>query len=190
MKVLEQYVQDAIRTESRIEVVSTEYDNLLGVMQIFVAAGNMLDAIKKNVFYGKEIKKTDWDDNISIINDEVTVLDLFSTSENHTSLKIDPRLFHALIGIATESSELIEAVIKALEYNTDIDHVNVREELGDLNWYQAIAIDSTDTDWNSILDTNIAKLKKRYPDKFSSHAAINRDTDAERELLETHHLKD
>lgn len=187
---LKQYVQDAIRTESTIDVVNTEYNNLLGVMQIFVAAGNMLDAIKKNVFYGKEIKQTDWDANILTVLTETNLLEMFTLGENHTTLNIDPRLFHALIGIATESSELIEAIIKAIEYNTDIDHVNVREELGDLNWYQAIAIDSTNADWNSILDTNIAKLKKRYPDKFTAHAAINRNIEAERELLETHHLKD
>jgi len=33
-------------------------------------------------------------------------------------------------------------------------------------------------------DTNIAKLKSRYGEKFSSERAINRDTDKEREILE------
>jgi len=180
---LNQYVLDAIRTESQIEVVSTEYNNLLGVMQIFVAAGSMLDALKKNIFYGKEINQVDWDANLGTIG-ELSLLEVNSTGEDHTPLVIDPRLFHAIIGIATESTELIEAVIKALENDTDIDHVNVHEELGDLNWYQAIAIDSTGANWDDILTTNIAKLKKRYPDKFTAEAAINRDLSAERKILE------
>jgi hypothetical protein len=36
----------------------------------------------------------------------------------------------------------------------------------------------------SILDTNIAKLKARYGDKFSSEKAINRDLTTERTILE------
>ncbi len=184
MSDLKQYVQDAIRTESKIEVVSTEYNNLLGAMQIFVAAGNMLDALKKNIFYGKEINQDGWDTNLDTISKISASVDMISDGEDHTPLIIDPRLFHALVGIATESTELIEAIIKAIQSNTDIDHVNVLEELGDIFWYTAIAVDTTGADWNSILDTNIAKLKKRYPEKFTVESAITRDLDGEREILE------
>lgn len=184
MSNLKQYVQDAIRTESKIDTVNTGYHNLLGAMQIFVAAGNMLDAIKKNVFYGKPINPENWEKNLNSISEDLVFLDCYSSDEKTVPLRIDPRLFHALIGIATESTELIEAIIKAIENDVDIDHVNVREELGDLNWYQAIAVDASDADWDNILEVNIAKLKKRYPDKFTADAAINRDLHAERKILE------
>lgn len=186
---LKQYVQDAIRTESRIDSIKTDYPDLDAIMRIFVAAGNMLDDIKKNVFYGKEIDPTKWDNNLLIIKDAST--DIFQGKfvqlERKEELQIDPRLFHAIIGIATESTELVEAVIKAMANEVDIDHVNVREELGDLNWYQAIAVDSTDADWEEILITNIEKLKKRYPEKFTTDHAINRDLHAERSILEGNH---
>lgn len=38
--------------------------------------------------------------------------------------------------------------------------------------------------FNDILETNINKLAKRYPDKFDSNLALNRDLKAEREVLE------
>jgi hypothetical protein len=40
--------------------------------------------------------------------------------------------------------------------------------------------------WNmeDILDTNIAKLEARYPEKFTEEAALNRNLEAEREILE------
>ena len=41
-----------------------------------------------------------------------------------------------------------------------------------------------DFDLTEILDKNIAKLKKRFPDKFTQDKAINRDTNAERKILE------
>ena len=37
-----------------------------------------------------------------------------------------------------------------------------------------------------MLQMNIDKLRKRYPEKFDSDLAINRDTDAERVILEQH----
>lgn len=39
-------------------------------------------------------------------------------------------------------------------------------------------------DFWQILTTNIEKLQKRYPDKFTEEAAVNRDLEAEREILE------
>ena len=40
------------------------------------------------------------------------------------------------------------------------------------------------TNIGDILDKNIAKLKARYGDKFSSDRAINRDLETERTILE------
>lgn len=181
---LKQYIKDATRTESRIDNVQVNLQTLVTVLKIYVAAGNLLDDLKKNIFYNKPINEPKWIDNVaSLMNlpDEVTV---DPNSQLPHTLNIDPRLFHAIVGIATESTELVEAILKAFENGTDIDHVNVREELGDLNWYQAIAIDASEADWDQILETNIAKLKHRYPDKFTSENAINRDLYTERKILE------
>jgi hypothetical protein len=41
-----------------------------------------------------------------------------------------------------------------------------------------------DIDIQNSFDINIAKLKARYGDKFSSERAINRDLDNERNILE------
>jgi hypothetical protein len=37
---------------------------------------------------------------------------------------------------------------------------------------------------NEIFDLNIAKLMKRYGDKFSSESAINRNLEEERKIME------
>lgn len=47
------------------------------------------------------------------------------------------RLLHAGIGISTEVSEVVECVLKE-----ELDAVNLSEELADILWYMAIAIDT------------------------------------------------
>lgn len=180
---LNQYVQDATRTESIIDSVRTNQYNLLRVMNAFAAVGNLLDMVKKNAYYGKPIDQVKW--NHTIADALGSLADLTRSSNAPAEqLNIDARLFHAIVGIATESTELIEAVQRAVQQNTEIDIVNVLEEMGDISWYQAILVDATKADWDQILRTNITKLKARYPDKFTTDDAINRDLVAERKILE------
>lgn len=181
---LQEYIRGAIRTESIKDHIDTNEQQLICLLKAYVAIGNMLDDIKKNVFYGKTINQDKWADNLS--NGLTSLVDTADEIDQLTTdrININPRLFHAIIGIATESTELVEAILKAVENNEDIDSVNVCEELGDLNWYQAIAIDASQANWDNILETNLNKLKKRYPDKFTSEDAINRDLISERQILE------
>ena len=65
-----------------------------------------------------------------------------------------------------------------------LDNVNLLEELGDQTWYIALALRYLESNFGEIFDGNIAKLRKRFPDKFTEAAAINRDLDGERAVLE------
>lgn len=94
------------------------------------------------------------------------------------------RLLHAGIGMATEAGEFLDALKKHVFYGKELDTVNLGEELGDLFWYCAIVADELDLDLSKVLDTNIAKLKARYGDKFTEEAADKRDLKTEREILE------
>jgi len=181
---LTQYVKDATRTESHIDTVTLDPTYLATVMQIFIASGNLLDQIKKNVFYGKPIE--DEKRNTELKN---VVLSLDQLNQHVNSLgqvavtiAVDPRIFHAILGIATEATELMEAL--TLVFSTqNVDNINILEELGDLNWYEAIAIDALAGDFEQVLNANIEKLRARYPDKFDSNRAIHRNTESERTIL-------
>lgn len=85
-------------------------------------------------------------------------------------------LLHATLGIAGESGEIVDAVKKSVIYGKELDVANMREEIGDIMWYIALACRTLDFDLNEILDENIAKLQKRYPDKYSDfHASARLD---------------
>jgi NTP pyrophosphatase (non-canonical NTP hydrolase) len=96
----------------------------------------------------------------------------------------DDRLLHAGIGLATESAEFLDQLKKHVFYGKPLDKVNLREELGDMFWYMAIACDALEVTFEELQDRNIAKLTARYPEKFTMEAAEHRDLEAERAILE------
>jgi NTP pyrophosphatase (non-canonical NTP hydrolase) len=60
----------------------------------------------------------------------------------------------------------------------------MREEIGDIMWYIALACRTLDFDLSEILDENIAKLQQRYPDKYSDVYAVARLDKAEANYIE------
>ena len=55
---------------------------------------------------------------------------------------------------------------------------HMMEELGDTLWYIALAAKALDTTIENMALDNIAKLKFRFPDKFSNEAAEARSDKA------------
>jgi NTP pyrophosphatase (non-canonical NTP hydrolase) len=160
------YVKEASRTERDISILKTDYDYLQLALQNFIKSAKELDMVKKNAFYGKQF------DN-----------ELFHPVDEIQNI-ISPRLFHSLIGILTEAGEIGEILETILFNNTNvITNEKIADELGDLNWYEAIGIDELKLDFSDILHANIAKLKARYPDKFSEENAIKRNIEDETKAL-------
>lgn len=93
-------------------------------------------------------------------------------------------LLHSGMGLATESAEFLDALKKTIFYGKQLDEVNLAEELGDLLWYIALAMNALNTDFEKQMQINIDKLKLRYPAKFTNECAEARDIAAERGLLE------
>lgn len=117
-------------------------------------------------------------------------IDLVLRSEATIPLgDIDARLLHAMCGINTESGELTDQIKKVLFYARKIDVTNIKEELGDLSWYISLALSAIGSSWEEIWTMNIAKLRKRYPEKFTAEQAKNRDSSAERMALEENEQK-
>lgn len=91
---------------------------------------------------------------------------------------------HMVMGMVTEVGELQDVYKKHLAYGKPIDEVNEKEEIGDLMWYIINHCNNKGWDLEEILETNIKKLKARFPNKFTKEKAINRTLDVEREILE------
>ena len=188
----DQYISDATVTESVLKgPIVVDQNKLIAVMQAFIAAGNILDVMKKDIFYGLPTDQTKLAARqLRILQNEGdlqanTISVLFDTDNPHTELTgVDTRLAHAIIGISTEAVELCEALIASITTGQPIDIINVLEELFDILWYVFIAHDATNTAVTQTLDRGFAKLKARYADKFDSARAHTRDLATERVILE------
>lgn len=95
------------------------------------------------------------------------------------------RAIHGVFGLQTEIGEYVDGWKRFIFYNKPRDKVNAAEEIGDILWYLAILCDLEGVSFEECMEANIAKLKARYPEKFDSHKAVNRNLDAERQALDT-----
>ena len=83
-------------------------------------------------------------------------------------------LINAVMGLCGESGEAIDIVKKWLAQGHDLDREKLARELGDVAWYLAEAATALDMDLETILQGNLDKLAKRYPDGFQTHRSLNR----------------
>lgn len=86
----------------------------------------------------------------------------------------EANIIHMTLGISGEAGELLDAIKKATMYRKPLDMENVIEELGDLEFYLEAFRQALGIDRNTVIDLNMKKLSKRYGDKYSDQAAIER----------------
>ena len=84
-------------------------------------------------------------------------------------------LVNSVMGLCGESGEAIDLVKKHLHHGHELDKEKLAKELGDIAWYLAEAAWAIDMDLEEILEMNIAKLKARYPEGFSTERSVNRE---------------
>jgi len=95
------------------------------------------------------------------------------------------RLMHGVIGLVTEIGEKMDQLKRHLFYGKELDKVNMKEELGDLDWYMNLICSVLKTNMQEIEEANIKKLVGgRYKDKFSQDEALIRNLTNERQILE------
>lgn len=110
-------------------------------------------------------------------------------------LRWSARLIHGIFGLTTEVGEFTDGLKRHIFYGKDIDYVNLQEEVGDLLWYLAIILDELSTqskldlNFEKVMQLNIAKLRERFPDKFTEEDALNRNLEKEREKLDDVNLR-
>lgn len=184
----EQFVQDAIRTESRPDSLGLNLGATLIMLEALVAAGNVGDTLKRGIYYGKGLNKDKLAEQLAILKAVVetaqAALPRIESPDQTPGLTApNLRLLHCSLGMFTESGELLESIQKHIRGGT-LDLVNFGEEISDCHWYAAIGHDETGVSIETSWETVVAKLKKRYGEKFASDAAYKRNLDAEREVLE------
>ena len=170
------YIEEANVTMSdgfHFEKVSQEL--FVDILDSAIEALNDLDQIKKALFYGRDMSKELTEIEQGVRNNYIQIHPL------HPNPQAGMRLLHGIIGIATEAGEMLEALRQGVEGGR-FDLTNVAEEVGDNQWYAAAILRALETNFDSVQRTNIAKLRARFPNKFTEFDANNRNLDAERAI--------
>lgn len=178
------FQSESVKLESKISTITMSRGELVAALELCIATTEILDLMKKSIFYGKEVGSDRITEAFQVVVDAQDHAE-FGNFDDETELTIDPRLLHGIIGKVTEGGELLKVAVNALN-GLPVDKVNLLEELGDDKWYDAIICDSQGLTMTQVLAANRAKLTRRYPKGFTQDAAINRNTDAERVILESH----
>ena len=93
------------------------------------------------------------------------------TREVHRTCSIhDPKelLILTALGIAGESGEVVDIVKKVLYHSHELDVPTLQKEIGDLLWYTVLLCETVGITLDDVMQANVEKLQKRYPDGFDT----------------------
>lgn len=86
----------------------------------------------------------------------------------------DHAFAHGVIGIAGEAGELVDILKRQMAYGKEPDEQHVLEELGDLFHYMVYLMVRYGFTIDDIINANMEKLDKRYPNGYSDKDALER----------------
>lgn len=167
------YQRDALRTRSELYRPGLIGQDELGqLLTRAIASGNLAKMLKRIVYTNKSDGSTGVGPTFSA----------HPMSGIPAIIPAMPDLLHAVLGILNEAGEIAGFFVNVLQSN-QTDRVNLVEELGDLLWFIALGCEAVGVPLSEVMARNIAKLKVRYPEKFTTEAFENRDLDKEREAV-------
>lgn len=86
----------------------------------------------------------------------------------------DEILLNGVMGLAGESGECVDMMKKHLFQGHELDKEHIAKELGDVAWYIALSAYAMGYDLETILQMNVDKLRKRYPNGFEAERSLHR----------------
>lgn len=86
-----------------------------------------------------------------------------------------PMIVNGVLGLCGESGECTDMVKKHLFQGHELDEEHLAKELGDVAWYLAVSAYSIGYDLETVMQMNVDKLRKRYPEGFDSERSLHRE---------------
>ena len=80
---------------------------------------------------------------------------------------------HAIMGLNSEAGE-VAGIIQKTYQGHDMDIPHIIKELGDTMWFIAECCDAFGISLDEVMETNIDKLRARYPDGFDAEHSLHR----------------
>ncbi len=88
------------------------------------------------------------------------------------------------LGLTGEAGEVADCIKKYLYQGHSLSGKHIMEELGDVLWYAAVCAHMVGYSLDEVMNNNVCKLRKRYPDGFSEKCSVCRDDTELSSMLE------
>lgn len=115
------------------------------------------------------------DEHLSVL---ITSLDDYQAAAIRTAANLEPgepsTIITMALGLSGEAGEAAEIIKKWFAHGHELDHPALKKELGDILWYLAGQAHANGWTLSEIASANIAKLRARYPDGFSTAESLKR----------------
>lgn len=95
------------------------------------------------------------------------------TSPNFDNLSSDA-FINCALGITGEAGEVADMIKKHVFQGHGLDEEHFAKELGDVLWYIALGASAAGYSLDEVMELNIEKLQKRYPNGFETGRSIHR----------------
>lgn len=80
-------------------------------------------------------------------------------------------MLNGALGLAGESGEVCDLIKKGIFHEKGINIGHLTKEIGDVMWYVAMLCHSLHISLDEVMQTNVDKLKARYPEGFDAYRA-------------------
>lgn len=94
------------------------------------------------------------------------------------------RLLHAVSGITSEAGEIMGVVKRRIAYGEPVDRAKLLMEMGDMEFFLALARECLGVTREQVLTMNVAKLTARHPNGWTPESDAARDEAAELEAAQ------
>jgi NTP pyrophosphatase (non-canonical NTP hydrolase) len=127
----------------------------------------MIDAL----MYCEHLKSNNW----GLTPNEYQKLALRTAN---TKAMEDPieKITNGSLGLSGESGEVADHIKKFKYQGHELDREHLAKELGDICWYIALLADGIGYNLETVMQMNVDKLKKRYPEGFEIEKSLHRES--------------
>ncbi len=186
-----QYVQDSLRTKSaNFQPDSIHPDLIHAILGIQTQSAQLLQAAKKDrideINVAEQIGDICWYLAIAYAHFGTVMNDNYYVQPKISQAYLNTQINERVANLNILSGKLIDILKRSMYYGKGKETPSIKniESIIDEVWIQCVNL-ASDIGYNidDIMNTNINKLKTRFPDKFSTQNVFNRNLQAQRTVL-------
>lgn len=161
-------------SEPDSKFTSNELAVMLAALELAARAGAVCDYLKKAICHRHGFDRRKLRELLNEVIDmaDVDVMAAYNVPLSASVAPDQQMLIWNALGVAGEAGEVAE-LTRQIEYGP-VNANKIAEELGDLEWYIAALCTKLDVRMSTVMEHNIEKLRRRYPEGYTSADSIAR----------------